>query len=134
MIVKHNELNRTLQHRKQRALYAGASHIKNQLTKNLMQGTRSGRRYKIPGTDVYYTASKPGEYPAYRTGALARSYRIEPVLPGAITDRVTIGTPLHYAPILERKRNRKHLERTYRENADETKRIMKRVFASGRDI
>lgn len=34
---------------------------------------RTGRIYKIPGTDKTYTASAPGEYPAMATGALRKS-------------------------------------------------------------
>lgn len=37
--------------------------------KNLtLRGKRSGRRYRVPGTRKYYTASKAGEAPAVRTG------------------------------------------------------------------
>ena len=37
--------------------------------KNLvLRGQRSGRRYRVPGTKTYYTASAPGEVPAQRTG------------------------------------------------------------------
>jgi hypothetical protein len=31
---------------------------------------RTGRKYRIPGTNKMYTASAPGEYPALRTGKL----------------------------------------------------------------
>lgn len=37
--------------------------------KNLvLRGQRSGRRYRVPNTKTYYTASAPGEVPAQRTG------------------------------------------------------------------
>ena len=37
--------------------------------KNLvLRGQRSGRRYRVPNTKTYYTASAPGEPPAQRTG------------------------------------------------------------------
>jgi hypothetical protein len=49
----------------------------------VLRGQRHGRRYKIPntglkgkrGTGRYYTASKPGEPPAVRTGVLRSSWR-----------------------------------------------------------
>ena len=37
--------------------------------KNLvLRGQRSGRKYRVPNTKTYYTASAPGEPPAQRTG------------------------------------------------------------------
>ena len=34
----------------------------------VLRGKRSGRRYRVPNTRRYYTASAPGEVPANRTG------------------------------------------------------------------
>lgn len=62
--------------------YKVANQTRNELIK-VMQGTRSGRVYKVPGTHgnnggrasgVEYTASAPGEVPAIRTGGLRSSY------------------------------------------------------------
>ncbi len=59
--------------------YRVANQTRNELIK-LMQGNRSGRRYKVPMTHggsasgVYYNASAPNEVPAVRTGALRLSY------------------------------------------------------------
>jgi hypothetical protein len=39
---------------------------------------RTGRIYKIPGTDSYYTASAPGEPPAEREGLYLASIRYSP--------------------------------------------------------
>jgi hypothetical protein len=39
-------------------------------TLETLSGSRSGRQYKIPGTQRYYTASAPGEAPAQRLGEL----------------------------------------------------------------
>lgn len=35
---------------------------------HVLRGKRSGRRYRVPNTRRYYTASAPGEVPAQRTG------------------------------------------------------------------
>lgn len=35
---------------------------------HVLRGQRSGRRYRVPNTRKYYTASAPGEVPAQRTG------------------------------------------------------------------
>lgn len=41
----------------------------------VLRGQRSGRRYRVPGKKVYYTASAPGEPPASRTGLFRISWQ-----------------------------------------------------------
>lgn len=41
----------------------------------VLRGQRGGRRYRVPGKKVYYTASAPGEPPAARTGLLRISWQ-----------------------------------------------------------
>lgn len=41
----------------------------------VLRGQRHGRRYRVPGTKWYYTASAPGEPPAVRTGAFRMSWQ-----------------------------------------------------------
>jgi hypothetical protein len=71
-----------------------------------MSGEKTGRRYKVPGTkSTYYTASRPGEYPARRFGRLASSIRtivVSHMMPhvGAITQGI-VGTSLLYGAYLE---------------------------------
>ena len=62
-----------------------------------LEGEGSGRIYRIPGTDVYYQASAPGEFPAERTSQLRFSNFF--VIDG---DIVNIGTPLDYGLHLEK--------------------------------
>ncbi|MFW5855780.1 MAG: HK97-gp10 family putative phage morphogenesis protein [Bacillota bacterium] len=83
---------------KKRAKKAGLeaeSDVKEKLT-----GDRSGRTYKIPGTNKTYTASSPGEPPAQRTGetrgSISHEVRKEKGGYGAYT-----GSPLERAPMLE---------------------------------
>ncbi len=62
-----------------------------------MRGTKSGRRYRIPGTNREYTASAPGETPAVRTG----NYR-DSIVVGKIGDQhYRVGTPEDRAAALE---------------------------------
>lgn len=74
---------------------------------SVLGGQRSGRRYLIPGTHTFYTASAPGEAPAVRTGALrlgwTPSFRVEPSLTGfrVIASISLGGPPIKYAPILD---------------------------------
>ncbi|MCZ6942554.1 HK97 gp10 family phage protein [Bacillus mycoides] len=53
---------------------AASIHLQNQVKKNLTS-SRSGKQYKIPHTSRKYTASKPGEAPAVRTGDLLNSIK-----------------------------------------------------------
>lgn len=39
-----------------------------------LRGQGSGRRYRVPGTKVFYNASAPGQPPAVRTGAYRISF------------------------------------------------------------
>lgn len=42
---------------------------------HVMRGKGGGRRYKVPGTKTYYSASAPGEPPAVRSGAYRLSLK-----------------------------------------------------------
>ena len=53
---------------------AAANEVRNETIKTL-SGNRTGRTYKVPGTQVTYTASAPGEPPAVQTGQLRNSIR-----------------------------------------------------------
>ena len=68
----------------------------------LMTGPKSGRRYKLPGTQTIYQASAPGEAPAVRTTKLRTSITI-----GKVNDYeyvISIAAP--YGKILEFQKNR----------------------------
>jgi len=68
----------------------------------LMTGPKSGRRYRIPGTQTTYRASAPGEAPAAPTGNLRTSITI-----GKVNDYeyvISIAAP--YGKILEFQKNR----------------------------
>lgn len=54
--------------------YRAANELRN-ASQIVLRGQRSGRRYLIPGTKKYYTASAPGEPPAVRTGTFRRSWQ-----------------------------------------------------------
>ena len=62
-----------------------------------LEGEGSGRIYRIPGTNIFYQASAPGEFPAERTGQLRNSnfFVID-------SNMVSIGTPLGYGLSLEK--------------------------------
>lgn len=54
--------------------YRGANELRN-ASQLVLRGQRSGRRYRVPGTKRYYTASAPGEPPAARTGVFRMSWQ-----------------------------------------------------------
>jgi len=65
-----------------------------------LSGSRTGRRYKVPGTQKFYTASAPGEPPAQATGGLRESIKTTVSSEGKkIVGRV--GTDLEYGKELE---------------------------------
>lgn len=80
-----------------------------------LRGSRSGRVYKVPGTQREYTASAPGESPASRLGDLRTSYKFIVKKSEAL-----IGTPLHYAVDLEhgtrKMAPRPHLQKAFNKN------------------
>lgn len=84
-----------------KALTAACNEGRNQVLLNLRNiPPRTGRRYKVPMTNAYYTASAPGEYPAMRPQVtqLRGSYRV--VVRGGTG---YIGTDVDYALALEKK-------------------------------
>jgi hypothetical protein len=82
-----------------RLLQTGAA-IRDKVVVNLAnQPPRSGNIYRVPGTNVKYTASAIGEYPALRTGALRQSVRMVHM----DANQVAIGTDILYGLFLEKK-------------------------------
>lgn len=55
-------------------MFAAAQEVRNETLRTL-SGNRTGRTYRVPGTQVTYTASAPGEAPAVQTGQLRNSIR-----------------------------------------------------------
>jgi hypothetical protein len=66
-----------------------------------LTGPRSGRFYRVPGTNVNYQASAPGESPASRLGVLRQNYRFMVERRGTRTDGV-VGSPTPYSVHLEK--------------------------------
>ena len=53
-------------------MYKAVNEVRNQINVTL-SGKRTGRVYKVPGTNRTYTASAPGQPPAVATGELRQS-------------------------------------------------------------
>lgn len=100
-----------------KAAWAAGDVLRNNTVKNL-SGARTGRQYKVPDTQVYYTASSPGEYPAVATGNLRENVKIK-----IVKDGVQVGTPVEYGLALEKKSasegGRPWLEPSYKESKRE---------------
>lgn len=103
-------LNQFNQEHKARLLAAGQEWHKGVV--KILRGSRSGRIYRVPGTQRTYQASAPGEAPASRLGDLRTSYRFL-----VRKNEVLVGTPLHYAVPLEKGSRkmapRPHLKKAY---------------------
>lgn len=54
--------------------YKAANELRNS-AQQILRGQRSGRRYRVPGKNTYYTASAPGEPPASRSGLFRLSWQ-----------------------------------------------------------
>lgn len=67
---------------------------------NTLSGPRTGRTYRVPGTNRTYTASAPGEPPAQRLGRLRTSVKTSIVDKGKDLEG-QVGSGLEYAPMLE---------------------------------
>jgi len=65
-----------------------------------LSGSRSGRIYKVPGTQRTYTASAPGQPPAQRLGELRQSISTEVEGQGKKVIG-SVGSNKKYAPMLE---------------------------------
>ena len=57
-------------------MFQAVNTVRNEVLETL-SGSRSGRTYKVPGTQKTYTASAPGEPPAVQTGELRQSISTE---------------------------------------------------------
>lgn len=73
------EIKRSIKHQMESRAYRVANELRNSAL-DVLRGQRSGRRYRVPGTKAYYTASAPGEPPAMRTGNYRRSWQSEAMI------------------------------------------------------
>lgn len=74
-----DEIRKSIKHQMESRAYRVANEIRNSAL-DVLRGKRSGRRYRVPGTKAYYTASAPGEPPAVRTGAFRLSWQPEALI------------------------------------------------------
>lgn len=90
-----DEVLREIEKAKKKKMVATGEYARNKVVKKL-SGQRTGRTYKVPGTNTTYTASTPGQPPASATGGLRESidYAFD-------RDDVIVGSPVKYAPMLE---------------------------------
>ena len=76
-----------------------AYHVRNSIVLALRNTPkRTGHVYKVPGTNVTYTASAPGEYPATVTGRLRGSFRAKKIGPSSYA----VGSDVKYVEPLDK--------------------------------
>lgn len=110
-LVSHrDELDRRVQQAVRAKLTAMGMEVRTKLLTEVLVGSRSGRTYRVPGTGRTYQASRPGEAPATRLGALRQSYAVGPVEGQGLALSIKVGSPLNYAAVLETARDRPHLK------------------------
>lgn len=102
-------------------------HVQNK-TKEKLSGSRTGRTYRVPGTNRTYTASAPGEPPAVMHGQLRNSIQFRVKSDKEISGEV--GSELKKAVELEfgtkRIKPRPFLRPTFQEELPEIKNILSR--------
>ena len=54
--------------------YTGSQELRTAAVDNVLKNQGGGRRYRVPSTKSYYTASAPGQPPANRTGHFRMSW------------------------------------------------------------
>jgi hypothetical protein len=81
-------------------LQAAATLVESEV-KELLSGSRSGKRYPVsPGSSTKYSASRPFEPPAVRSGDLRRKYRGTVRGRGMYAEGI-VGSPMIYSKWLE---------------------------------
>ena len=94
-------LDARLQQAINRKVTAIGLEVHHTLLNEVLVGTRSGRTYRVPGTQRTYQASQPGEAPATRLGDLRRSYKVGRVQAAGWNTTIQVGSTIAYAPALE---------------------------------
>lgn len=126
LITHSKEVVRSLDNMAVKKMYTATQIVRNKVLETL-SGDRTGKRYKIPGTNKYYTASAPGEAPASRTGHLRQNIKTEVTAEGkVVTGRV--GTDVKYGPDLEfgtrKMAPRPWLEKSFKEVEAEVRAVL----------
>jgi len=94
------KVNRAVDDSATKRMHQAVNVLRNQ-TLETLSGNRSGKTYKVPGTNRTYTASSPGQPPAIATSDLIKS--IETTVKGEGSEIIgTVGTKLPYGLWLER--------------------------------
>jgi HK97 gp10 family phage protein len=111
-------------------LLKGTILLRNEVLK-LLSGQRSGRTYKIAGTNRTYKASSPFEPPASRLGHLRNSYQYK-VLGAGHNAKGFVGSELEYAHYLEygtyKMQPRPHLIPAMRNSKPKIEKLFKRII------
>ena len=74
LVFHDKEIIKNLEQEGVKRMLVAVNEVRNQ-TLEVLSGSRTGRQYKVPGTQVIYTASAPGEPPAVATGQLRQSVK-----------------------------------------------------------
>ena len=78
-----NEITQSIKTQMQSRAVRVANEMRN-AELEVLSGSGGGRRYRIPGTGRYYTASAPGAVPAVRTGAFRMSWQPDSYMSGNV--------------------------------------------------
>jgi HK97 gp10 family phage protein len=94
-----DEVNAEISNKLGQQLLKSAILLRNELVRNL-SGQGAGKRYRVAGTNRFYTASVAGAFPATRLGNLKKSYKYK-VMGQGVKMKAFVGSDLPYAHYLE---------------------------------
>ena len=125
-VTRSRQVLRALDRMQTTRMQMACIHLQNEI-KRTLSGPRSGKKYRVPGTKRYYTASAPGEPPAVRTGRLRNSIKYK-LVRGFMRAKGEVGSSLDYAAQLEfgtsKMAPRPYLRPTYEKERQTIKRIL----------
>lgn len=76
LVFHTKEVTKSIEDAASKRMYEATNLVRTSAMETL-SGSRTGRTYKVPGTNRTYTASAPGEPPAQATGELRQNVKTE---------------------------------------------------------
>ncbi len=132
-IKRNTEIFPALESEATKRMYAATARVQKEVVETL-SGDRTGRRYRVPGTNRFYTASAPGEPPAVQLGDLRMDVQEKGVrvFRKGQSTKGHVGSTLDKAVWLEK--GTKHmaprpwLQRSFDSSKEEVKEILSRKW------
>lgn len=100
--IRQEDIKGAVKRALETAMFKGGALIHGEAIRSIMREVKVGRRYRVPGRKVEYTASAPGQAPANRTGNLVSRISILKDTDARGIPFVTVQSSAWYSAWLER--------------------------------